>query len=73
MEFQEFTDYTGPSGLHVATGSEIVPLNSAEGMAAVAESAMLASLGSSSLATQYAAKMAQSLDAAHEADLASAS
>jgi hypothetical protein len=66
----EFSDYSGPTGLHVATGSDVVPLNSAHGLAAVAESAMLASLGSSPQADQYAAQMAQSLQTAHQADLA---
>lgn len=66
--FQEFSDYTGPTGLHVATGAKVLPLNSAEGISAVAQSAMLTSLGSTPKAKQFAVEMQKSLAAAHDAD-----
>jgi hypothetical protein len=68
MKFQEFTDYTGPTGSYVANGSTILALDSAEGVSAVAQSAMLTALGSSPAADQYAVKVAKSLEAAHDLD-----
>jgi hypothetical protein len=67
-----FADYDGPQGLFVATGKEILPLNSVEGISAVAQSAMLTSLGSTPEASEYQAAMQHSLATAHELDLASA-
>lgn len=69
MSFSEFTDYDGPTGLYVATGSKILPLSCAEGISAVAQSAMLTSLGATPKAKQYADRVARSLQAAHDADL----
>jgi hypothetical protein len=66
---KKFIDYDGPTGLYVATGEKVVPLESAEGISAVAQSAMLTSLGSSPEAKQYEAAMHQSLAAAHDVDL----
>lgn len=60
MKFQEFSDYTGPTGPFVATGSGVLELNSAQGISAVAQSAMLTSLGTGALADDYAAKVAAS-------------
>lgn len=68
MAFKEFSDYDGPTGLYVATGSKILPLDSAEGLSAVAQSAMLTSLGATPRAKRYAARVQRSLQAAHEAD-----
>ena len=67
MKFQEFTDYAGPTGSYVATGTKILALDSTEGISAVAQSAMLTALGSSAMADQYAAKVTKSLQAAHDA------
>ena len=66
---KKFIDYDGPTGLYVATGEKVVPLGSAEGISAVAQSAMLTSLGSSPEAKQYEAAMHRSLAAAHDVDL----
>jgi hypothetical protein len=68
MEFQEFIDYEGPTGLFVATGSSVLPFDSAEGISAVAQSAMLTSLGSSPEAKKYATAMQKSLRVAHDLD-----
>jgi hypothetical protein len=68
MAFQEFIDYEGPTGLFVATGSAVLPLASAEGIAAVAQSAMLTSLGSTPEAKQYATAVQKSLALAHSVD-----
>jgi len=66
---KQFIDYDGPTGLYVATGEKVVPLESAEGISAVAQSAMLTSLGSSPEAKEYEAAMHRSLVAAHDVDL----
>lgn len=63
-----FTDYQGPTGLVVATGKSVVPLESAEGVAALSQSAMLSSLGASDDAKVFQTQMAKSLKAAHAAD-----
>jgi hypothetical protein len=63
-----FTDYQGPTGLYVATGEKILPLESAEGISAVAQSAMLTSLGSTPAAKQFQTEMQHSLAAAHDVD-----
>lgn len=67
-----FEDYSGPTGLYVATGEKILALDSAEGMSAVAQSAMLTSLGSTPEAKQYQAAMQHSFAAAHQLDIAAA-
>lgn len=72
MKGNEFSDYDGPTGLYVATGSAILPLGSAEGIAAVAQSAMLTSLGAGPAAKKFQVAMQQSLVVAHELDRASA-
>ena len=58
MKQPTFSDYDGPTGLFVATGEKIVALGSVEGIAAVAQSAMLTSLGSTPAAKQYEAAAA---------------
>lgn len=72
MTHKTFSDYDGPTGLFVATGEAILPLDSVEGIAAVAQSAMLTSLGSTPEAKQYQAAMQHSLAIAHDIDAASA-
>ena len=67
-----FEDYNGPTGLYVATGEKILALDSAEGISAVAQSAMLTSLGSTPEAKQYQAAMQHSFAAAHQLDVATA-
>lgn len=69
MKHKNFADYDGPTGLYVATGKTILPLNSAEGISAVAQSAMLTSLGSTPEAKKYQAAMQHSLVAAHDFDV----
>jgi hypothetical protein len=49
----EFSDYDGPTGLYVATGEQMLPLNTPEALAALGHSAMLLSLGASPLADEY--------------------
>ncbi len=71
MKASEFSDYDGPTGLYVATGSAILPLDSAEGISAVAQSAMLTSLGASPAAKKFQIAMKQSLVEAHDLDEAS--
>lgn len=68
---KKFTDYNGPQGLFVATGNKILPLDSAEGISAIAQSAMLTSLGSSPAAAQYQAKVQKSLKVTHDLEAAS--
>jgi hypothetical protein len=68
MTHKTFIDYDGPTGLFVATGEKILPLNSVEGISAVAQSAMLTSLGSTPEAKEYQAAMHHSLAIAHEVD-----
>jgi hypothetical protein len=68
MKFQEFSDYSGPTGLYVATGGKVLSLGTAEGAAATAQSAMLTSLGAGPEAKQYAAAMQASLAKAHQLD-----
>jgi hypothetical protein len=68
MKHKTFTDYEGPQGLFVATGEAILPLDSVEGISAVAQSAMLTSLGSTPAAKQYQAAMKHSLAVAHGID-----
>lgn len=69
MKKKNFTDYDGPQGLFVATGSKILPLDSVEGISALAQSAMLTSLGSTPEAKQYEHAMHHSLAVAHDVDL----
>ena len=71
MKAREFSDYDGPTGLYVATGSAILPLDSVEGISAVAQSAMLTSLGAGPAAKKFQVAMEQSLVEAHELDEAS--
>ncbi|HSS04051.1 MAG TPA: hypothetical protein VLK89_02535 [Solirubrobacterales bacterium] len=68
MTHKTFIDYDGPTGLYVATGEKILPLDSVEGISAVAQSAMLTSLGSTPEAKEYQAAMQHSLAVAHEVD-----
>jgi hypothetical protein len=49
----EFSDYDGPTGLYIATGEQMLPLNTPEALAALGHSAMLLSLGASPLADEY--------------------
>jgi hypothetical protein len=49
----EFSDYDGPTGLFIATGEEMLPLNTPEALAALGHSAMLLSLGASPQAEEY--------------------
>jgi hypothetical protein len=65
---KNFSDYHGPTGLYVATGEKVLPLDSVEGISAVAQSAMLTSLGSTPAAKEYQAAMKHSLAVAHEID-----
>jgi hypothetical protein len=48
-----FVDYHGPTGPYVATRRGILPLDSAEGIAKVMDSAMLVSLGHTAKAAEY--------------------
>lgn len=50
---RNFVDYHGPTGAFIATERGILPLASAEGMAAAMDSAMLVSLGHSEKAAEY--------------------
>jgi hypothetical protein len=68
MDYQEFSDYRGPTGPYVATGKEIVPLGTVGGIVAATQSVMLASLGPNPEARQYAHAMKDSLARAYEAD-----
>lgn len=70
IEFMTFSDYKGPTGAFVATGKRIVPLDSAEGVAALGHSAMLSALGPGPEAKRYAAGMREALDEAHRLDQA---
>jgi hypothetical protein len=72
MKNKKFIDYDGPKGLFVATGAKILPLDSVEGISAVAQSAMLTSLGSTPEAKQYQDAMQHSLAVAHDLDLSAA-
>lgn len=49
----EFSDYDGPTGLYIATGKEMLPINTPEALAALGHSAMLLSLGASPQADEY--------------------
>jgi len=49
----EFSDYDGPTGLYIATGEEMLPINTPEALAALGHSAMLLSLGASPQADEY--------------------
>jgi len=49
----EFSDYDGPTGLYIATGEKMLPLNTPEALAALGHSAMLLSLGASPQADEY--------------------
>jgi hypothetical protein len=49
----EFSDYDGPTGLYIATGEEMLSLNTPEALAALGHSAMLLSLGASPQADEY--------------------
>ena len=66
--FHEFSDYHGPSGAYVATGTKIVPFGTVEGTAAVAQSAMLTSLGTTAGAAVYEQEVQKSLARAHDLD-----
>lgn len=68
MHEKSFIDYDGPTGLYVATGEKVLPLDSIEGISAVAQSAMLTSLGSTPEAKEFQAAMKHSLAMAHEID-----
>jgi hypothetical protein len=68
VQHKTFIDYKGPTGLYVATGEKVLPLASVEGLSAVAQSAMLTSLGSTPKAKQYQAAMQHSLAVAHRVD-----
>lgn len=50
---REFIDYHGPTGPFIATERGILPLASADGMAAAMDSAMLVSLGHTEKAAAY--------------------
>jgi hypothetical protein len=50
---RKFVDYHGPTGAFIATDQGILPLTSAEGMAAAMDSAMLVSLGHTEKAAEY--------------------
>lgn len=63
-----FSDYKGPTGPYVATGRRVVPLDSAEGVAALGHSAMLSALGPGPEAKRYAAGMRRALAEAHRLD-----
>lgn len=64
----KFRDYKGPTGAYVATGKRIVPIDSAEGIAALGHSAMLSALGTGPAADRYAEAMRGTLDEAHRLD-----
>lgn len=49
----EFSDYDGPTGLYIATGKKMLPINTPEALAALGHSAMLLSLGASPQADEY--------------------
>lgn len=68
----KFRDYKGPTGPYIATGKRIVPLDSAEGIAALGHSAMLSALGTGPEADRYAEAMRGTLDEAHRLDLEAA-
>jgi hypothetical protein len=68
----KFRDYNGPTGAYIATGKRIVPLDSAEGIAALGHSAMLSALGTGPEADRYAEAMWGILDEAHRLDLEAA-
>ena len=72
MSHKTFIDYDGPTGLYVATGEKILPLGSVEGISAVAQSAMLTSLGSTPEAKQYQTAIQHSLAVAHAVDASAA-
>lgn len=67
-----FRDYKGPTGPYIATGKRIVPLDSAEGIAALGHSAMLSALGTGPEADRYAEAMRGTFDEAHRLDLEAA-
>lgn len=54
---KKFADYDGPTGLFVATKDGIKPLEDPSALAALADSAMLSSLGYSDRAAAYQALM----------------
>ncbi len=60
----EFSDYDGPTGLYIATGEEMLPLNTPKALAALGHSAMLLSLGASSQADEYESLVKQLAHAA---------
>lgn len=62
-------DYDGPTGRYIATGERIIPLDSAEGIAALGHSAMLSSLGTGPDADRYQQGMQRALDEARRLDL----
>ena len=68
MKFHEFSDYHGPTGPYVATGTTILPIGTVAGTALAAQSAMLASLGPNPEAQQYAQEMEKSIKYAHTLD-----
>lgn len=50
---KEFSDYNGPTGLFVATGEQMLPLDQPEALQALGQAGMLTSLGSSPKADEY--------------------
>lgn len=65
-------DYNGPRGRYIATGERILPLDSAEGIAALGHSAMLSALGTGPDADRYQAGMKKALEEARRRDLKAA-
>lgn len=63
-----FRDYEGPTGPYIATGKRIVPVDSAEGIAALGHSAMLSALGTGPEAERYADGLRGYLDEARYLD-----
>lgn len=55
---QKFVDYDGPTGLFVATKGGIKPLQDPSALVALADGAMLSSLGYSEKAGEYQALIA---------------
>lgn len=58
MSERKFIDYDGPTGLFVATKGGIKPLHEPAALVAMADSAMLSSLGDSDLAREYGKHLA---------------
>jgi hypothetical protein len=60
----EFSDYDGLTGLYVATGRQMLPLNTPEALSTLGQSAMLLSLGASERADEYERLLSQAAQAA---------